>query len=454
MTGDGPAGGPRPGAGVPGRRWRDGAGRRGGGHARGHPPPPRRGPGARRARGHRRATPHARRACRPTGSRCSSRCSHAAAASTSPATTSTLSLAGGAIGRASRRSTCRWRSRSPPPRDRAIDAGHGRVWRGVAAGRAAAGPGPRAAAPGGRPPGLPTGHRARRRGGGRVAAATGTMRGLEVVAVATLRDALRHREAVREPIGPRGAGTSGVGPWFDASGSLGDHGSVHPAAGRQPGADPGHHARGRRRLRAPRSRARPGASACCCCGWSRGSSRATPSCRTSRSSPPTASWRRRATCPTGEFVAAVVGLTVGLLMGFLLGLPLAELPRPVRLAAAHRRLDRAGAGHDGPDRRQARRPASRRLATSACIRPPAPRPTATARSPGRRSTSTPAPSSTAGSSTSSHPGSWAARWSCPASCSASSSTSPMTATRRVAPGADAASTCSRCSRRTTASSST
>ena len=60
---------------------------------------------------------------------------------------------------------------------------------------------------------------------------------------------------------------------------------------------------------------------------------------------------------TGEFVTAILGLLLGLLMGLLLGLPLANLPDPLRLAAAAGRLGRARAGHDGPDRGQAPGPA-------------------------------------------------------------------------------------------------
>ena len=62
---------------------------------------------------------------------------------------------------------------------------------------------------------------------------------------------------------------------------------------------------------------------------------------------------------TDEFVAAVAGLLVGLLMGFLLGLPLTSLPSPAGLVLPDRRLHHPGAGHDGPHRRQAARPARR-----------------------------------------------------------------------------------------------
>ena len=83
-----------------------------------------------------------------------------------------------------------------------------------------------------------------------------------------------------------------------------------------------------------------------------------------------------------------------------------QLPRSVRLPAAARRLDRAGSRHDGPDRRQARGPPGcgpRRglLRTPEATRRPGRRRPSW---PGRRPTSTPAPSSTAASSTWSRPG--------------------------------------------------
>ena len=65
--------------------------------------------------------------------------------------------------RARARPAARPRARLDRPRS-AARAGHGRLRRGLAAGRAAPGPGPRAAAARGRPAGVPAGDRARRRG--------------------------------------------------------------------------------------------------------------------------------------------------------------------------------------------------------------------------------------------------------------------------------------------------
>ena len=84
---------------------------------------------------------------------------------------------------------------------------------------------------------------------------------------------------------------------------------------------------------------------------------ATRSCRTSRSSRRAGSSRSVRTCPTGEFVARVIGLIIGLLIGPAAGPAAGQPARPVQLAAAAGRLVVLGLGHDGPDRRQAGRPA-------------------------------------------------------------------------------------------------
>ena len=79
-------------------------------------------------------------------------------------------------------------------------------------------------------------------------------------------------------------------------------------------------------------------------------------CRTSRSCPPRWLIRRVQELSTAEFVTAVLGLLIGLLMGLLLGLPLAAFPPPLGTWLPLGVSLMLGLGMVGPDRRQAARP--------------------------------------------------------------------------------------------------
>ena len=153
------------------------------------------------------------------------------------------------------------------------------------------------------------------------------------------------------------------------SGSFGRHATVRPLPGAALGAHPGHRAGEPRWARRRFFEPRPGA-ACAARGLDRCSWAVVGYAILPHITVEPARWIMRAVTDmsTDEFVAAIVGLLLGLLMGFLLGLPLDEPALARRAGAADRRLDRAGAGDDGPDGRQARRPAQGARSSSASCR--------------------------------------------------------------------------------------
>ena len=142
-----------------------------------------------------------------------------------------------------------------------------------------------------------------------------------------------------------------------------------------------------------------------------------------------ARWLARAVrdMSSGEFVAALIGLTLGLLMGLLLGLPLTNLPAPYSWVFPLIVSIVLGLGTMGltvAKRQDLWNAASRVGLFGPARHGRAP----TTVLPDRSRTSTRARSSTAASRTSWHRASSRGRWWCRASCSVSSSTSPTTPT--------------------------